>query len=391
MTLQNRQMDCQNSPGFRVDHVCTASGVSFGSFNCSATQIRNCAIAVAAARSGAGFHIKLPCSVTRSILARHTHPPHHPPAGFGKLPVVDGKGPTGRTEHVRQQPAHDPISDVTVVVMSRNRRAELVGNLGRHEASVILVDNASTDGTADAVRRAHPDVRIVQLPRNVGAAARTLGARLATTPYVAFADDDSWWAPGSLALAAKLLAEHPTIAVLNARILVGPEERLDPACAEMAASPLPRGVGLRWPRLLGFVACGAVVRRSAFLEVGGFDAVVRFPGEEERVSIDLAGAGWQLAYADELVVHHHPSAQRDNPAARRTRVTRSALLTAVLRRPWRYVAAETYAALTGDPATRRGVLTALPSVPFAVQARRRATPEVERELLLLATHKHSHR
>jgi GT2 family glycosyltransferase len=312
---------------------------------------------------------------------------HHAVEGFGKLPAVEGDGPTGQTQYVRHEPAREPTPDVTVVVMSRNRRAELVENLGRHEAPVILVDNASTDGTADAVRQAHPEVRVVQLPRNVGAAARTLGVRLAATPYVAFADDDSWWAPGSLVLAAKLLTEHPTIAVLNARILVGPEERLDPACAEMAASPLPPGVGLRWPRLMGFVACGAVVRRSAFLQVGGFDAVVRFPGEEERVSIDLAGAGWQLAYADELVVHHHPSAHRDNPAARRTRVTRSALLTAVLRRPWPYVAAQTYAALTGDPATRRGVLTALPSLPAALRDRRRAAPEVERELQLLAAHK----
>jgi GT2 family glycosyltransferase len=278
-------------------------------------------------------------------------------------------------------------SDVTVVVMSRNRRAELIANLGRHEAPVILVDNASVDGTADAVRTAHPDVRVIRLRRNVGAAARTIGARLAGTPYVAFADDDSWWAPGSLAIATKLLAEHPTIAVLNARILVGPEERLDPACAEMAASPLHPAPGVPWPRLLGFVACGAVVRRSAFLQVGGFDAIVRFPGEEERVSIDLAGAGWQLAYADELIVHHHPSAHRDDPAARRARVTRSRLLTDVLRRPWPHVAMEWAAALTGDPATRRGVFAALPSLPAALRARRPAAAHVERELRLLATAK----
>jgi GT2 family glycosyltransferase len=285
------------------------------------------------------------------------------------------------------QAASEPTPDVTVVVMSRNRRAELVANLGRHEAPVILVDNASDDGTADAVRAAHPDVRVVPLRRNVGAAARTIGVRLATTPYVAFADDDSWWAPGSLTMAAKLLTEHPTVAVLNARILVGPQERLDPACAEMAASPLPPALDVPWPRLLGFVACGAVVRRSAFLDVGGFDALVRFPGEEERVSIDLAGAGWQLAYADELVVHHYPSAQRDNPGARRARVTRSRLVTAVLRRPWPYVASAWMAALSGDRATRRGVLTALPSLPAALRARRLAAPQVERELRLLAAAK----
>lgn len=79
---------------------------------------------------------------------------------------------------------------VTVVVMSRDRREELVATLGRHRAPVVLVDNGSTDGTAAAVRAAHPHVTVVEARRNLGAAARTLGARLAATPYVAFADDD---------------------------------------------------------------------------------------------------------------------------------------------------------------------------------------------------------
>ncbi|WP_324273402.1 hypothetical protein [Blastococcus brunescens] len=59
----------------------------------------------------------------------------------------------------------------------------------------------------------------------------------AGTPFVAFADDDSWWAPGHLARAVDIMRAHPRLAVLNARILVGPEERMDAVCAEMAASP----------------------------------------------------------------------------------------------------------------------------------------------------------
>ena len=64
---------------------------------------------------------------------------------------------------------------------------------------MILVDNGSTDGTVAAVRDARPDLRVVRLGTNRGAPARNLGVRLAATPYVAFADDDSWWSPGALA------------------------------------------------------------------------------------------------------------------------------------------------------------------------------------------------
>lgn len=88
-------------------------------------------------------------------------------------------------------------SDVTVVVASQNRRADLLVSLPRHEAPVVLVDNASTDGTVQVVRATHPEVTVLPLDRNQGAHGRTLGVARAGTPFVAFADDDSWWAPGT--------------------------------------------------------------------------------------------------------------------------------------------------------------------------------------------------
>lgn len=273
--------------------------------------------------------------------------------------------------------------DVTVVVASRDRREELLASIPRHEAPVVLVDNASADGSARAVREALPDVDVVALPANRGAAARTLGAQRATTRYVAFADDDSWWAPGSLERAVALLDASPRAALLAARILVGPQERVDGLCAELAASPLGTPPDLPGPALLGFVACAAVVRREAFLAVGGFDDVVVFPGEEERVALDLAAAGWGLAYAESLVVHHHPSPVRDDPARRRARVVRAGVLTALMRRPWRVVASRVVAALRSGPAGRAGLRGALPSVPAALRARTRLPAAVEAQARLV--------
>ncbi len=266
--------------------------------------------------------------------------------------------------------------DVTVVVMSRDRREDLLASLPRHEAPVVFVDNASTDGSVDAVRAAHPDVTVLPLDRNVGARARTIGTERAGTPFVAFADDDSWWAPGDLARAAEIMRAHPRLAVLNARILVGPEERLDPVCAEMADSPLGTEPDLPGPSLLGFVACGAMVRTEAFLAVGGFDRVVRFPGEEERLSLDLAGAGWGLAYVDEVTVHHHPSSRRSDPATRRTAIWRSRVLTAVMRLPVGDVVRVGVAALRAGDVGRRGLGRALRDLPQALRSRRRAPDAV---------------
>jgi GT2 family glycosyltransferase len=200
-----------------------------------------------------------------------------------------------------------PAGRVTVVVMTRDRWPDLRSSLPRHEAPVILVDNGSHDGTPDLVRSHFPGVEVVELGTNRGSVARNVGVERARTPYVAFADDDSWWAPGALERAADVLDEHPRLAVLAARMLVGVQERPDPICAMMRDSPLGRPDDLPGPSVLGFLACGAVVRREAYLAGGGFDDVVFFMGEEERLALDLAALGWGLAYVDEVVAGPGPA------------------------------------------------------------------------------------
>jgi GT2 family glycosyltransferase len=118
------------------------------------------------------------------------------------------------------------------------------------------------------------------------------------------------------------------------------------------------------------------VRRSAFLDVGGFDDVEFFGGEEERVALDLAAADWGLAFVPDLVVHHHPSPNRD-PGRRAVQQARNRVVTAVLRRRWRTVGAVVRDALWSGPVGRAGVRAALARLPRALRARRRLPPAVE--------------
>lgn len=85
---------------------------------------------------------------------------------------------------------------VTVVIIRRNRRNQALNSLRhlpalRPPVDIIFVDNASTDGSADAVAGTLPEVRGIRLGRNAGAAARNVGVQAARTPYVAFSEDDS--------------------------------------------------------------------------------------------------------------------------------------------------------------------------------------------------------
>jgi GT2 family glycosyltransferase len=278
---------------------------------------------------------------------------------------------------------HATTTHATTVVISWNRRDDLMRTLPLHDPPVILVDNGSTDGTVEAVRRAHPDIDVVALDRNRGAAARNLGVERAQTAYVAFADDDSWWARGAVRRAVEILQTDPAIAVVNGKILLGTDNRVDPVSDVMARSPLASVQG-RWPSLLGFVACASVVRRSAFLAAGGFDDVVFFPGEEERVALDLAALGAAVVYADDVIVHHHPSTSRESDLRRRRVIARNRILTATMRRPWRVVAREIAESARSEPGMWRAVADAVPRMPRAVAARRRLPAEVEDRLAALA-------
>jgi GT2 family glycosyltransferase len=232
------------------------------------------------------------------------------------------------------------------------------------------------------VRRHFPHIDVLELGSNHGSVARNLGVSRARTPYVAFADDDSWWADGALDRAADLLDAHPRLAVLAARMLVGVDERPDPICAMMADSPLGRAPDLPGPSVLGFLACGAVVRREAYLAAGGFDDVVFFMGEEERLALDLATLGWGLAYVEDVVAHHHPSPVRDT-VARQARAARNRLLTTLMRRPWPVVLGAVVEDLRSGRAGRMAVRQAAARLPRALRQRRRLPADVEAARRLL--------
>ncbi|MGN9810089.1 glycosyltransferase family 2 protein [Micromonospora sp. BQ11] len=275
------------------------------------------------------------------------------------------------------------MTDVTVVVATRNRRRQLLETLGRHTADVIVVDNGSDDGSPEAVRRAFPHVRVVRLGCNAGAgAARNVGVALAATPFVAFADDDSYWAPGALERAVRLLRAYPRTGLLTGRVLVGPQARLDPVSADMARAPLGTPPDAPGPSVLGFLACAVVLRRAAFRQVGGFTEKLGTYGEEALLAMDLAAAGWRLSYVDEVVAHHLPLPSGRDRGARHRVEARNRLITAALRRPARVVL-RTAADALRDAAGRRGLLDAGRQAGWALRHRRPLPAPVEAGLRVL--------
>ena len=282
-----------------------------------------------------------------------------------------------------------PDTRVSVVVLTHDRPDELITTLARmHKLTerppISVIDNASREPLHNALERQFPEVGYVRLPENIGAAARNQGVEAARTPYVALCDDDTWWERGSLRRAANVLDAHPDVAVVCARTLVGKGSQLDPVCAAMEQSPLDC-TGLPGRAVLGFLAGSAVYRRSAYLGAGGFRQQFMVGGEEELMALDLAAAGWRLAYVPEVVARHYPSPSR-NPDARRRHQLRNAVLVAWLRRPVS-VAAQATARLARqaieDRPARLALLDVARNGPWLFRSRRLLPASVEADVRLL--------
>ncbi|GAA2355119.1 glycosyltransferase [Nonomuraea africana] len=286
------------------------------------------------------------------------------------------------------RPMGDPR--VGAVVITWNRKREALASVSRllalpERPRVVLVDNGSSDGTAEAVRNVHPDAEVIALRENLGAVGRNIGVKHLDTPYVAFCDDDTWWAPGSLTRAADVLDACPGLAAVTARILVVPGGHEDPIVAELRDSPVPGPDWLPGPALGSFLAGASVLRRDAFLSCGGFNPHLWLGGEEELLAVDLAAAGWELCYLEGLTVYHQASPLRD-PHERRRLGLRNTLWFAWLRRPVRPALRRMLhlaRTVPRDRVTALAVLDALRGLGWVLAERRTLPPRVEARLLSL--------
>ncbi|WP_280258212.1 glycosyltransferase family 2 protein [Nocardia wallacei] len=287
-----------------------------------------------------------------------------------------------------------------MVIATRNRADELATTLDRlaeadPQPPVVVVDNASDDHTVRAAtgfRRRFRALEVLELPGNEGAVARNHGAVRADTPFVAFCDDDAWWAPGALPTAERLFDRHPELGLLAGRTLVGPEQREDPVNRLMHESPLGTDPGAPGPSVLGFLAGAAIVRREPFLAAGGFSPVLHFAGEETLLAYDLAAAGWLLCYSPDVVSRHMPSARRMPSRARRDLEKRNAVLTTLMRRPARECVRELAAvgwSAVRHPSSAQVALGVAARLPRALRERRRLPGHVESQIALLRDGKES--
>jgi GT2 family glycosyltransferase len=223
---------------------------------------------------------------------------------------------------------------VSALIVSYNVRSDLLETLGAYystcgpAASAIVVDNASTDGSADAIQEAYPQTKVIRLEENVGfGRANNAGLEAETSAFVLLLNPDVILGESCVARLTEFLVAHPDSGAAGPR-LERPDGRLDLAARRAFPSPLAalfRFAGLsrlfpNSPRFnrynlgnlsadtvheidSGTAAC-LLVRRAALDQVGLFDPDYFMYGEDLDLCYRLRRGGWKIYFVPTATAVH---------------------------------------------------------------------------------------
>jgi N-acetylglucosaminyl-diphospho-decaprenol L-rhamnosyltransferase len=244
-------------------------------------------------------------------------------------------------------PAETPSggADLTVVVVNYNTGDYLARCLrsaweaaGDARIEMVVVDNASADGSAERAVAAIPEARLIANRTNRGfAAAANQGIRASTAPFVLLLNPDAEILAGTLGGFLKVAAEHPRAGALGPMVrdpdgTVYPSARKVPTLLEgLGHSFLGPFVPNRFSRSYTMAdwdrsterrvewvsgSC-MLLRRAALLETGAFDEGYFLYVEDVDLCTRLRMAGWDVLYSPELEVIHIGGVSTGGYASRR--------------------------------------------------------------------------
>ena len=228
----------------------------------------------------------------------------------------------------------DKIIDVSIVIVSFNTRdvtRRCLEHLQRHAAAVrhevFVVDNASTDGSADMVQEEFPGVRLIRLDKNRGfAGGNNPAMEKAAGRYVLLLNSDAFLGESVLEKTIQYMDEHPVIGVLGCKLTdpdgtMQPSARMQPGpvnkilhitglAARFSKSKFFGRVDYTWwnhdqPKQVGWVV-GAyfLIRRETIEAIGVLDERYFLYFEEIDYCLSAGRAGWEVVFYPHASVVH---------------------------------------------------------------------------------------
>jgi len=157
--------------------------------------------------------------------------------------------------------------------------------LGPHDAQIVIINNDAANEVRVPNRLAsHVPITLLAAPSNMGAASRTIAARVASAPWLIMLDDDS--APTSLGFLRGLAHASQQVAAIAADISLPDGSRESGGLPEV------------------FVGCGVAIRREIYLSLGGYDPTFNYYAEEYDLAARMIAAGYRCEFDPAFTVMH---------------------------------------------------------------------------------------
>lgn len=192
---------------------------------------------------------------------------------------------------------------LSAVILSFNRRDALRHSLTQAfsqpwaiDSQIIVVDNASTDGSAAMVKEHFPSVELIALDENVILQGFNIGARLARHDLLLILDDDAWPHENSIPAAAAFLAKNPHVGGI---MLHRQHPRTRGFEWPFAAASL-EGVQHNWPDM----GCGNLIRTAVWEKVGGYETGYTLYRNDTDLALKIIGSGYDVVFCRDWLVWH---------------------------------------------------------------------------------------
>jgi GT2 family glycosyltransferase len=179
---------------------------------------------------------------------------------------------------------------------------------------VILVDNASSDGSAEVAAQKFPHIRVIRNENNLGfGQGNNLGAQGATGQYLVFLNPDTLVEPGWLEALITALEDNPRAGLVTSKILLlNDPERINTCGNAIHLTGLTVCRGLRQSKdtfnqresVAAVSGAAFAIRRELFEQLGGFDEDFFLYMEDTDLSWRARLAGWDCLYVPESMVLH---------------------------------------------------------------------------------------
>lgn len=229
--------------------------------------------------------------------------------------------------------------DVSIIIVNFNTKqltldciSSILKSKTKYHYEIILVDNASSDGSVEAIHSEFPEVSVIANKQNVGfSKANNQGMKVASGRYILLLNSDTVIEPNTLEIMIRFMDSNPRVGASGCKLIL-PDGSLDDACKRGFPTPLASfyyafGFSKLFPNHPKYnqyklthldpdeihevdclVGAFMMVRREVIEQIGGLDEEFFMYGEDIDWCYRIKQAGWKIVYYPKTTVIHYKGA-----------------------------------------------------------------------------------